>query len=573
MAIELAKAYVQIVPSMDGVPNQIEDALNKTDTGSSAGKSIGSKLAGGIGTAVKASAVAIGAGAVAATGAVASLAKQSLEAYADYEQLTGGVETLFKSSGDTVMQYANEAYKTAGMSANEYMNTVTGFSASMISSLGGDTAKAAELSNQAIIDMSDNANKMGTDIESLQNAYSGFAKGQFNMLDNLKLGYGGTKTEMERLLKDAEKLTGQKYDINSFADITEAIHAIQTEMDITGTTMKEGSSTISGSINQLQGAWQNLITVMGTGDNNAINNAMQNVVDSITAVVSNVIPTLQTILPAIVSGLSQLITALLPEIPPLLQQILPTLLDAILGIFDAVMVAFPELLNTLTAMIPVITERLPEIITSIVTTLIENAPKIIAAGLELMIALAGGLIKAIPEILKKIPEIVTSVVKSFKDNWPKFVEIGTNLVNGIKQGLSDAWGAITEWIKGKAGELISTVKAFFGIASPSKVFRDQVGTNLALGIGEGFVSQMDSVNGMINDSIQTEFSAGVNVARGTLAVGNNSSEDGALALLTEIRNLLASQQIVLDSGTLVGELAAPLDNALSRRYESAMRFA
>lgn len=221
---------------------------------------------------VKTAATALGTAAAAATAALAAaaikLGKEVISAYADYEQLVGGVETLFKDSSGKVMEYANDAYKTAGLSANEYMETVTGFSASLISSLGGDTEKAAEYANMAITDMSDNANKMGSDMASIQNAYSGFAKQNYTMLDNLKLGYGGTKEEMQRLLEDAEKLSGVKYDISSYSDIIDAIHVVQTEMGITGTTAKEAEATISGSIGMLKSSFQNLITGLGDADAN-----------------------------------------------------------------------------------------------------------------------------------------------------------------------------------------------------------------------------------------------------------------------------------------------------------------
>ena len=212
-----------------------------------------------------------------------------IQKYADYEQLIGGVETLFKDSADKVSKYADEAYKTAGLSANAYMETVTGFSASLLQSLNGDTEKAADAANQAIIDMSDNANKMGTSMESIQNAYQGFAKQNYTMLDNLKLGYGGTKEEMKRLLADAEKLTGVKYDISNLNDVYSAIHVIQTELGITGTTAKEAETTISGSINSLKASWENLLIGLGRTDSD-ISKLVSNVVNSAITVVKNVVP-------------------------------------------------------------------------------------------------------------------------------------------------------------------------------------------------------------------------------------------------------------------------------------------
>ena len=238
----------------------------------------------------------------AATGAVAALTKASVEQYAEYEQLVGGVETLFKNSSDKVMEYANNAYKSAGMSANEYMNTITGFAASLLQGLGGDTEKAAQIGNMAVEDMSDNANKMGTSMEMIQNAYQGFAKQNYTMLDNLKLGYGGTKEEMQRLLADASKLSGVEYSIGNFSDIIEAIHVVQTELGITGTTALEASTTIEGSFNSMKSAWTNLLT--GMADDNAnFDVLVDNLVNSMSSFGQNLLPRVEIA----INGISQLL--------------------------------------------------------------------------------------------------------------------------------------------------------------------------------------------------------------------------------------------------------------------------
>lgn len=260
------------------------------------GKGLGGVLATGAGLAMTAIA--------ATTKAIGDLTKASVEAYADYEQLIGGVETLFKNSADKVEAYANRAYETAGLSANQYMETVTSFSASLLQSLGGDTDKAADYADQAIQDMSDNANKMGTDMSLIQSAYQGFAKQNYTMLDNLKLGYGGTKTEMERLLADAEKISGIHYDISSFADMTEAIHVIQTEMGITGTTAKEAASTITGSLNMTKSAWENLVAGFSKKDVN-LDELIQQVIDSAMKFVDNVIPVIERALNGIANAYQQ----------------------------------------------------------------------------------------------------------------------------------------------------------------------------------------------------------------------------------------------------------------------------
>ena len=291
----------------------LKQGLNEADSGFAKTGAMASKFG-----------KAAAAGAVAAGAAMVALGKKSLELYSEYEQLKGGVETLFKGSSDTVLKYAQDAYKTAGMSANQYMDTVTSFSASLIQSLGGDTKKAAEVGNQAVIDMSDNANKMGTDIGRIQDAYQGFAKQNYTMLDNLKLGYGGTKTEMERLLTEAEKLTGKKYDISNFADITEAIHAIQTEMGITGTTSREAADTIQGSIGMMKSAWANLLT--GLADPEAdIDKLVQNLITSVEAVAKNIIPKI----PMVFKGIIEAIKGLAPLIPPMIEQMKPVIMSAL----------------------------------------------------------------------------------------------------------------------------------------------------------------------------------------------------------------------------------------------------
>ena len=253
--------------------------------------------------------------------------KQAIEAYADYEQLVGGVETLFKESADTVQQYAANAYQTAGLSANEYMTTVTSFSASLLQSLGGDTAEAARMADMAITDMADNANKMGTDMEAVQNAYRGFSRGNFTMLDNLALGFAGTKEGMQELLDSAQQISGVEYDISSYSDIVEAIHVVQTEMGITGTTAEEASSTLQGSLSQMQAAWENLTT--GLADPNAdIGALIGNMVDSAKTFLANLIPIIAQTLEGIAQGVAELAPVLADELPGLFESTLPVLIES-----------------------------------------------------------------------------------------------------------------------------------------------------------------------------------------------------------------------------------------------------
>ena len=393
-----------------------------------------------------------------------NLGKQALNNYAEYEQLVGGVETLFKDSAKIVEGYANEAYKTAGLSANQYMDTVTSFSASLLQSLGGDTKKAADYSNRAIIDMSDNANKMGTDMQMLQNAYQGFAKQNFQMLDNLKLGYGGTKTEMQRLIKDASKLTdvqkelGITVDANdmSFGNIVNAISVVQKEMGIMGTTSKEASSTIQGSVNAMKSSWQNLLT--GLADDNAeFSDLMNNFIESLETALKNLLPRVKVIIQGVGMLLGSLLqyisNSILPELPAMIEELAPVLIDAISQLI-------PEIINTLLTMLPQLIDigikgilsliqglsdalpkliaMLPTIIKDIANTLIDNLPLIIDTGIELIFALIDGLIEALPDLIDYIPEIIDKLVMAITDNLPKLIEAGVILIVKLAEGLIKA---------------------------------------------------------------------------------------------------------------------------------------
>lgn len=328
-----------------------------------------------IGNAALALGKIVATGLAVATTAIVALTAQSVQAYANYEQLVGGVETIFKDAQDTVMGYAEEAYRTAGMSANQYLETVTSFSASLIQSLEGDTQAAAEKANQAILDMSDNANKMGTDISALQYAYQGFAKMNYTMLDNLKIGYGGTKEEMQRLLADAEKLSGVKYDISSYADIVDAIHVVQTEMGITGTTAEEASGTISGSAASMKAAWDNL--VIGLGDDNADLTALiDTFIDSLLASADNMLPRIEKILGGIGVLIEQLVPKIAEKLPGMLQSVLPGLLTGAVTLFTSLVSALPGLLQILYEQMPFIMSEVGLALESALPLLLGTAEQI-----------------------------------------------------------------------------------------------------------------------------------------------------------------------------------------------------
>ena len=367
-----------------------------------------------------------------ATTAVTALSKVALDSYANYEQLVGGVETLFKTSADVVKGYADEAYKTAGMSANEYMETVTSFSASLLQGLGGDTAAAAEVANQAIVDMSDNANKMGTDMSMIQNAYQGFAKQNYTMLDNLKLGYGGTQAEMARLINDSGVLgdtitvTAETVNQVSFDQIIEAIHVVQTEMGITGTTALEAGSTIAGSIDSMKAAWANLVT--GLGDANA-------------------------------------------DIDVLLDQFL----QSVVTVGENLLPVVGNILNHL------------------LTTIEERGPDMLAEGVLLLGKLALGLIQAIPELVSKVPEIISSIVQAFSSRSYEFDQIGQNIIQGIGNGLSSLAGWLYDKAASIVSSVVSVFTSGWDIHSPSRLFRDKIAGNAMFGLADGFMDYADKV--------------------------------------------------------------------------------
>ncbi len=660
--------------------------ISVDDQASSQVETLSGKLKSGLVTAAK-----VGAAAVAAAGtAIIAIGKQAIEQYAEYEQLVGGVETLFKQSSDTVMKYAENAYKTAGLSANKYMSTVTGFSASLLQSLGGDTEAAAKYADMAITDMSDNANKMGTSMEMIQNAYQGFAKQNYTMLDNLKLGYGGTKEEMQRLLEDAEKLSGIEYDISSYADIVDAIHVVQTEMEITGTTAKEASTTIQGSLASMKGAWKNLLT--GVADDNAnFEVLVNNFVDSLVVAGENIIPrvkvtiqgvtnlisqasqsivplVLQTLIetapslisagmdlvialidgissnvssiaecimdiisvileklaesipellvagvnivlglvqgliegiPAIIAALptiiTELVNGLLGAIPQIIQAgitlltalvgALPEIIQAIVnaipliidGIINAIVQSIPliiqagiDLLLALIAALPeiitAIVDAIPQIISGITDALIGNIDKIIDAGVQLFVALIENLPTIIVEIVKAVPDIIAGIVKAFGDLAWKIVEIGGDLIKGIWEGIKDAGAWLWEKITGFFDGIVDGIKDFLGIHSPSRVFAD-MGKNMALGIGEGWDNQYDSIKKDIESGMN--FTASVSTTGKVPYAIAQSPAQAQNYVLDALKNINFS--IYLDGKTLVGKLAPTIDEQMGTLHIARAR--
>ncbi|MCM1159383.1 MAG: hypothetical protein NC348_12940 [Clostridium sp.] len=377
--------------------------------------------------------------AAAATG-FAALETAAVKAYSDYEQLAGGVETLFDKSADKVMEYANKAYKTAGLSANAYMETVTSFSASLLQSLDGDTAAAADKADKAIVDMSDNANKMGSSMESIQNAYQGFAKQNYTMLDNLKLGYGGTKEEMERLLSDAREIAGVEFDISSYADVVDAIHVVQENMGITGTTSKEAATTIQGSISSFSAAWENFLTGMADEEQD-FDQLLSNLVDSALTVVDNLAPRIIDTAPRLAEGLAELVASIGDSIPDLLSQLLPIAISAVTNLLDSLCGTLPELIATVA---PQLISAAFQLVSSIANAIIQNLPLVVSTGLQLIIELANGIVESLPELIPTIVEVILQIVETLIDNVDALVEAAIQIILALANGIINALPILIE---------------------------------------------------------------------------------------------------------------------------------
>lgn len=579
------------------------------------------KLGSIAGTAMKGVTAAVGA----ASTALAGLGSASVSSYADLEQNVGGIETLFKGSADKVIKNAENAYKTAGMSANQYMETVTGFSASLLQSVGGDTEKAADSANMALIDMADNANKMGTSMESITWAYQGFAKQNYTMLDNLKLGYGGTKEEMERLLSDAQKLTGVKYDISNLNDVFNAIHVIQGELGITGTTAQEAATTITGSIGSMKAAFDNFLNGSGTMDQLVETGitAIQNIVNAVGQLLPQLMQSLSDATPQIIAGINQilpqildlimtnaptlistigqvlmaLVQSLLPYMPQLLNiamqliqsfitglitmlpqiiqmgmqlitqlilgiaqmlpQLIPQAINAIITIvnglldnidmlIDAAIQLILGLADGLINALPILIEKVPEIIMKLVTALIRNAPKILEAGVQLIVKLVEG----VGSVLGKLGEMAGTIIQTIWDGLKalpgKMLEVGKNLIQGIWNGISNAVGWLWDKISGFCSGIVDKIKGFFGIHSPSKVFADEVGKFLALGLGDGFDDNLGKVYKNMQSAVDFE----------TQKLSANLSTTATNNKLFTANILMKPSDIYLDS-TKVGRAVTP----------------
>lgn len=507
MATELAKAYVQIIPSAKGIQGSIQKSLG--EEADAAGKSAGSRLC----NAVKG---------VIATAAIGKALGAALTEGAAFEQSLGGVETLFKNSADTVKRNAEQAYRTAGMSANQYMELTTSFAASLLQSLGGDTAKAAEISDMAMTDMSDNANKMGTDMERITDAYQGFAKQNYTMLDNLKLGYGGTKTEMERLLADAQKITGIKYDINNLSDVYSAIHVIQGELGITGTTAKEAASTLSGSFASMKAAFKNVLGNLTLGKE--IGPSLNALADTITTfLVGNLIPAVWNILSALPGALLTFVQSLGPQlvtgISGLFNQIssgfasgdqilsMVSLMITQIGnaiitnaplVFQAANNLIAQLKAGIETQLPLLLQEGVNMLTNIVNGILQNIPFLISGAGQVVANLAGAITSAMPTILQKGKELMLNLINGIVSNLPQIIAAGAqvvaNIASSIAQNLPSILQSGIELIGELAAGLIQAIPDLVGkipqiFTSIKQAFDEadwgEIGKNIISGIANG----------------------------------------------------------------------------------------
>ena len=515
-----------------------------------------------IGSMSKTSATAVAGMVAAATTAVATLAGLSVKQYAEYEQLTGGVETLFKNSSDKVMEYANNAYKAAGMSANEYMNTITGFAASLLQGLGGDTEKAAKIGNMAVEDMADNANKMGTSIELIQNAYQGFAKQNYTMLDNLKLGFGGTKEEMQRLLQEASKISGIKYDISNFSDIIEAIHVIQNEMGITGTTAKEAASTIEGSLSMTKSAWNNLLT--GMADDNAdFDKLVDNLVNSVGTLGENLLPRIEIAINGIGKLIDKLLPSIINKIPELISSILPGMVQAginvtsslVNGIVESLPMLLEIGLQALTTLGKGLAKNLPTLIPTIVNLMvsmcdmiIENLPLILDVAIDIILALVQGLVSALPTLIAEVPRIINSFANAIYNALPQILMAGVQIIGMLIKGLIQSIPTLVANIP----QIIMAIVNVFTLMNWASI-----GKNLITGIGNGIKSMVSNIGTVakftaesVVNGIKGIFTSGGSIGRNLISwitngisssVGNlvQAAKNVAISAIQGLKNILS----------------------------------
>ena len=545
---ELAKAYVQLIPSAEGIKGKMQGLLEEPsrEAGESAGSVAGAGLVGNLKKII-------------ATAGIGALIKETLDVGGAVQQSFGGLDTLYGEASEAAKAYAKEAV-SAGISMNNYAEQAVSFGASLKQAVGGDVALAAEAANTAILDMADNAAKMGTPLESIQNAYQGFAKQNYTMLDNLKIGYGGTKQEMERLLKDAKELSGVEYDIDNLADVYSAIHVIQEDLGLTGVAAYEAGETFSGSFGAMKASAENLMANLALGENitPSLNDLVQtssaflfnnflpmigNIVTGIPSVIGTV---LTTCLPelansglTIISGVSEGLTESLPMIAEDAVETVETILNNIDTQLPQIISAGSELLSNLTSglvsAIPILTSAVPGIVGSLASTIIKNLPTIVISGISILSELGVGIISAIPDLVSTIPKVIDAIFETFKNtDW---LEIGENIIDGLIAGLNNMREAVVQAIKNIAKNIVGGIKDFLGIKSPSRVFKNEIGKMVDIGLADGLIENVDYVDVAMNDVKKTLTVDFDNLNYGSVKAANTSNAlDYLIALIEELIN-------------------------------------
>lgn len=494
---QIAEAYVQIIPTTNGIASGIAKGLG--DNGAIGGKSFASRFIGAAGGIIKTFAKTTGAALAAGAGAVATLATSAIHSYADYEQLAGGVQKLFGDASGQMMTYAQNAYMSAGMSANQYMEQATSFAAALIQSYKGDTTKAAEQADTAMRAISDNFNTFGGDIANVQNAFQGFAKQNYTMLDNLKLGYGGTQSEMQRLIKDANtyaKSIGRAGDlsIKNFGDIVEAIDLIQQKQNIAGTTAREAATTISGSLMMTKAAWKNLITAFG--DKNAdLSVYFDALSTSAETAFRNILPVAEQALTGIGDVVANLAPVIGEKLPGLMGEVLPGFLDAAGSLVSSVSAALPNMIGPIT------------------DSIVAAAPQIVEGGISLFASLATGVIAAIPQIVAALPAIWEAVKSGFSAAWPQMKEAGLQLIQMVGEGITAAGG----WIGAQASAIWSSIKASASNAWENlKVSASATWGEMAADLSADWANMKSSVSSGVS-AIKAAVSSGFSAVSGTVS--------------------------------------------------------
>lgn len=574
-----------------------KEYIEKLDESEKKASSFGDKLKSGVATGAKIGAAAIGSMAVAAGSAAVAIGKSALESYSSYEQLSGGIKKLYGDATDQMMKYANQAYLTSGKSANEYMETATSFSAAMIKSLGGDTQKAAEMTDVAMRAISDNVNTFGSDAAAVESAISGLSRQNYTMLDNLKLGYAGSAQGMLELINDSGVLGKTLKNTSELADVgfdqmVMAIQKVQEQQGIAGATAKEAMTTIEGSATATKAAWENVITAIGSGE--GIADASQGLISALfgeaegEGLINQIIPRIETIVegistflveasPMLLEALGQIVEIVGTALPETITTLFPVLAQAassvISTLFGFLMENLPTLMSAgmqmLQSLVNGIVNNLPQIVTTgismlsqLIATIVSYLPQLLSMGVQLIGALVNGLLQSIPAVLSGIGEILSSAWDAFTSfDW---LSLGKAIIDGIVDGLVSFGSKIGETLSNLAKGAFNAVKNFFGINSPSRLMRDEIGRYIPEGIAVGIEANADSVTDAMNDL--SNMTVDAYDPRFSPSVPHETFSDSSiLSAINDLRATIQDMQIVLDSGTLVGELTPAFDTALGSR--------